>query len=157
VIALLVAVPAGVTVKSQPQLTALVEDSCSGNPVLVTFQPHCQPNTRLAYVFTAPAVPVQLKDVPQPTRSPVWQLLQMHWLPVPLMEPHSLLFTQYLPSKIEASLVQELFALAPVQLTLLGSMHAPYRQLVLPEHALPHVPQFLASLFKSTHFPLHAV
>ena len=73
------------------------------------------------------------------------------------MLPHWLLFTQYLPSEIDASLVHELFAFAPVQLRLLGSMHAPYRQLVLPEHALPQAPQFLPSVFSSTHLPLHAL
>jgi hypothetical protein len=73
------------------------------------------------------------------------------------MLPHWLLFTQYLPSEIEASLVHELFAFAPVQLRLLGSMHAPYRQLVLPEQVLSHAPQFLLSVFSFTHLPLHAV
>jgi hypothetical protein len=58
---------------------------------------------------------------------------------------------------MDASLVQELLAFVPVQLTLLGSMQAPYKQLVLPEQAVPHAPQFLASAVRSTHLPLHAV
>jgi hypothetical protein len=81
----------------------------------------------------------------------------MHCVPDPLAAPHSLLFTQYLPSVIDASCVQELLAFVPAQLRLVGSMHAPYKQLVLPEQVLLHALQFLLSLVRSTHFPAQAV
>jgi hypothetical protein len=42
------------------------------------------------------------------------------------------------------------------QLTLLGSMHPPYRHWVpAAEQVVPHVPQFFGSLFMSTQTPLH--
>ena len=62
--------PDWVMVKSQPQVSFLPDEICSGSPEVVSLQPHCQPSTVLAYVLTWFAVPVQFQLVPQPIRSP---------------------------------------------------------------------------------------
>src|SRR5579883_425335 len=150
-------VPVCDTVKSQPQLTALPAAICTGSPVLVTFQPYCQPKTRLANVLTPPVPVVQFQLVPQPTRSPVWHVPQTHCWPLvlPLATPHWLLFTQYLPMSTDALAVQLLPVIGAVpQLTLLGSMHPPYRHCVpATVQVVPHAPQLLGSVFVSTHVP----
>ena len=85
------------------------------------------------------------------------QLLQMHVCPVPVLPPHQLLVTQYWPSVMLASLVHELFACEPLQLSVAGSRQAPDKQLVPEPHTLPHAPQLFLSALESTQAPLQAI
>jgi hypothetical protein len=52
-------------------------------------------------------VPVQFQLVPQPIRSPCWHVDQIDCVPEPLLAPHRLLLIQYLPSVIDALLVDD--------------------------------------------------
>ena len=144
--------------KLQPQLSLLDDEICSGSPLVVSFQPNCQPSTELAYDLTLLLVPVQFQLVPQPMRSPCWQVDQIDWVPEPVLAPHSLLLIQYLPSVIEAPLVDDLFAFElGVQVRLVGSRQAPNRHCVPLPQTVPHLPQFFASVFMSVQAPLQAV
>src|SRR5580692_10554883 len=114
--------PDWVKLKLQPQLSWLPAEICSGKPLLLSFQPYCQPSTELEYDLTLFVVPVQFQLVPQPIRSPCWQVDQIDCVPEPVLAPHSLLLIQYLPSVIEAAFVDDLLACAVgVQVRLLGS------------------------------------
>lgn len=141
--------PVCVKLKLQPQLSLLPAEICSGRPLPVSFQPYCQPSTELAYDLTLFVVPVQFQLVPQPIRSPCWQVDQIDCVPEPLLAPHSLLLIQYLPSVIEAAFVDEVFAFAlGVQVRLVGSRQAPKRQLVPLPQIFPQLPQFFPSVFR---------
>lgn len=149
--------PVWFTLNDQPQFTALPEESWTGRPVSVCFQPQCQPTTMLAYDFTEPGALAHCHEVPQPTRSPLWHVRHKHCEPVPLEAPHTLLFNQYLPTSMlaDAAHVLPICAALP-QLTLAGSTHAPYKHCVAPVHFMPQVPQFCGSLVTSTHVPEQA-
>ena len=122
-----------VMVKSQPQLIFLPDEICTGIPVFVTFQPHCQPNTALANDLTAFVVPDQFQLLPQPIRSPCWQVDQIDCVPEPVPAPHQLLLIQYLPRMIVASRADAWFARAlGEQARLLGSRQPPNRHMVPP-------------------------
>src|SRR4029077_8393168 len=70
---------------------------------------------------------------------------------------HQLLLTQYLPSVIDASRVDDVFACAlGAHERLAGSRHAPNRQLVPAPQTVPHLPQFWRSLNTALQAPLHA-
>src|ERR1043165_8158690 len=89
--------PDWVMLNDHPQLRFLPDDSWIGSPEFDRRHPNCQPSTVLASDLTWLLVPVQFKLVSQPIRSPSWQVDQMVLLPLPLLAPHQLLFTQYLP------------------------------------------------------------
>jgi hypothetical protein len=68
------------------------------------------------------------------------------------------LLIQYLPSVIDASLVDDLFACAlGVQVRLVGSRQAPKRQLVPLPQTFPQLPQFFPSVFMFVQAALQAV
>src|SRR5262245_50024143 len=144
-------------VKAQPQLIFLPDEICTDMPVFVTFHPQCHPSTLLAYDLTWFAVPVHIQLVPQPIRSPCWQVDQIVFWPEPVLAPHQLLLIQYLPSEIDAPLVVALVAWAAgVHETLLGSMHPPNRHCVLAPQTVPHLPQFWGSVNTALQAPLQA-
>ena len=79
-------------------------------------------------------------------------------MPEPVPAPHWLLLIQYLPSVIDAALVDELLAFAlGVQVRLVGSRQAPKRQLVPLPQTFPQAPQFFPSVFRFVQAPLQAV
>ena len=82
----------------------------------------------------------------------------MHcWPLTPPLTPQWLLFTQYLLSVMYASLVQLRPVADPPQLTLFGSTQPPDRHWLLPLHTVVQLPQWLRSVFGSTHVPEQAM
>src|ERR1044071_3169109 len=66
--------PDWVMLNDHPQLRFLPDDSWIGSPEFDRRHPNCQPSTVLAYDLTWLLVPVQFQLVPQPIRSPCWQV-----------------------------------------------------------------------------------
>jgi len=81
-------------------------------------------------------------------------VLQMLCVPVAPLAPHRLLLIQYLPRTIDAPevLVLPCWGMSAAQVL---DWHAPAEH--TPVHALPHPPQFWASILVFTHCPLQSV